>query len=98
MATQATADEVAELLNVTQAGRSMPHRRITRMIITGTMDAAARAEKIGRHKLAGIRLTEGTRAPAAPDDDEDDDETGGFVFITDAQVRQLAEGWGKVSG
>jgi hypothetical protein len=61
------------------------------MIIAGTMDAAARAEKISRHKLTGIRLTEGTRAPAAPDD-EDDDESGGFVFITDAQVRQLAEG------
>jgi hypothetical protein len=27
------------------------------MIITGTMDAAARAEKIGRHKLTGVRLT-----------------------------------------
>jgi hypothetical protein len=90
MTTQATADEVTELLNITQAGRSMPHRRITRMIITGTMDAAARAEKIGRHKLTGIRLTEGTRAPAAPDDD--DDETGGFVCITDAQAMQLAGG------
>jgi hypothetical protein len=63
MATQATADEVTELLNVTLAGRSMPHRRITRMLITGTMDAAARAEKIGRHKLTGIRLTEGTSGP-----------------------------------
>jgi integrase len=90
MATQATADEVTELLNVTQAGRSIGHRRVTRMLITGTMDAAARAEKIGRHKLTGIRLTEGTRPPAP--DDEDDDETGGFVFITDAQVRQLAKG------
>jgi integrase len=90
MATQATAEEVAELLNVTQAGSSTGHRRVTRMIITGTMDAAARAEKIGRHKLTGIRLTEGTRPPAP--DDEDDDETGGFVFITDAQARQLAEG------
>jgi len=92
MATQAAADEVTELLNVTLAGKSIGHRRITRMIITGTMDAAARAEKIGRHKLTGIRLTEGTRAPAAPDDDDDDDESGGFVCITDAQVRQLAEG------
>jgi integrase len=91
MATQATADEVTELLNVALAGRSMPHRRITRMIITGTMDAAARAEKIGRHKLTGIRPTEGTRTPPAPDDD-DDDEAGGFVTITDVQVMQLVEG------
>ena len=92
MSGQAAADEVTELLNVALAGKSIGHRRITRMIITGTMDAAARAEKIGRHKLTGIRITEGTRAPAAPDDDDDDDEAGGFVCITDAQVRQLAEG------
>jgi hypothetical protein len=90
MATQATADEVTELLNVTMAGSSTGHRRVTRMLITGTMDAAARAEKIGRHKLTGIRLTEGTRAAAAPDDD--DDEAGGLVVITDAQAAQLAEG------
>ncbi len=53
------------------------------MIITGTMDAAARAEKIGRHKLGGINLTEGTRSAAAPDND--DEEAGGFVFISDAR-------------
>ena len=89
MSTQASADELTELLNVTMAGSSIGHRRVTRMIIMGTMDAAARAEKIGRHKLDGIKLTEGTRAPAVTDDD---DEAGGFVCITDAQVRQLAEG------
>ena len=72
MSAQAAAGEVTELLNVTLAGRSIGHRRVTRMLITGTMDAAARAEKIGRHKLTGIRLTEGTRAPAAPDDDDDE--------------------------
>jgi integrase len=91
MATQAAADEVAELLNVTMAGSSIARRRVARRIITGTMDAAARAEKIGRHKLTGIRLAEGTRAPAAPGD-EDDEEAGGFMFITDDQVRQLADG------
>jgi hypothetical protein len=92
MATQATAEEVTELLNVTMTASSIGHRRVTRMLITGTMDAAARAEKIGRHKLTGIRLTEGTRPAAPGDDEDDDDEAGGFVFITDAQVRQLAEG------
>jgi integrase len=90
MATQAAADEVAELLNVTMAGGSIARRRVTRMIITGTMDAAARAEKIGRHKLTGVRLTESIKAPAPADDD--DDEASGFVFITDDQVRQLADG------
>ena len=58
-----------ELLNVTLTGGSIAHRRITRMLITGTMDAAARAEKIGRHKLTGIRLTE-SRATPAPGDDK----------------------------
>ncbi|HEY6790235.1 MAG TPA: hypothetical protein VI365_23300, partial [Trebonia sp.] len=91
MATQAAADEVTELLNVAMAHRSTGQRRQARMIITGTMDAAARAEKIGRHKLAGIRLTEGTKAPHAPADD-DDDEAGGFVFIDDSTVAKLADG------
>ena len=59
------------------------------MIITGTMDAAVSADKIGRHKLAGITLTEGTRTAPAPDDDE---ESGGFVFITDDQAAALAAG------
>jgi hypothetical protein len=90
MSTQAAADEVTELLNTDMAASSMGHRRVTRMIITGTMDAAARTEKIGRHKLTGIRLTEGARPAAAPDDD--DDEAAGFVTITDAQVMQLADG------
>ncbi|MCW2938610.1 MAG: site-specific integrase [Actinomycetia bacterium] len=89
MCTQAAADEVAEFLNVTIAGRSVSLRRQARMIITGTMDAAARAEKIGRHKLTGIKLTEGTRTPA---DDDDDDEADGFVFIDDATIGKLADG------
>jgi hypothetical protein len=92
MATQPAADEVALLLNVTLAGKSMGLRRLLRMIITGTMDAAVRADKVGRHKLAGIKLTEGTRPAPAPDDDDDDEEPGGFVFITDAQVAMLATG------
>jgi len=90
MATQQAADEVTGLLNVAMAHKSIGQRRLARMIITGTMDAAVQAEKIGRHKLADINLTEGTKATPAPDDD--DDETGGFVFITDAQAGQLADG------
>jgi hypothetical protein len=90
MAAAQAAEEVTELLNVTLAHKSTGYRRAARMIITGTMDAAVKAEKIGRHKLGGINLTEGTTAPApAPDDD---DEAGGFVFIDDATVAMLAGG------
>jgi hypothetical protein len=58
------------------------------------MDAAVNADKIGRHKLQGITLTEGTAVPARQRAaDEDDDETAtGFVFVTDEQARTLAEG------
>ncbi len=90
MAAAQAAEEVTELVNVAMAGKSLGQRRIARMIITGTMDAAVRAEKIGRHKLAGINLSEGTSAAPAPDDD--DEAGGGFAFITDDQVAVLAAG------
>lgn len=90
MATAQAAEDVTELLNVVMAGKSIGQRRQARMIITGTMDAAVKAEKIGRHKLAGIKLTEGTRATPAPGDD--DDESGGFTFISDDQIAMLADG------
>jgi hypothetical protein len=90
MATAAAAAEVAELVNVTMGHKSITRRQVARMIIIGTMDAAVSADKIGRHKLAGISLTEGTRAAPAPDDD--DEQCGGFVFITDDQVALLAAG------
>jgi hypothetical protein len=90
MATAAAAAEVAELVNVTMAHKSITRRQVARMVITGTMDAAVSADKIGRHKLAGITLTEGTRAAPAPDDD--DEQSGGFVFITDEQAAMLAAG------
>ncbi len=89
MATSAAAAEVAELVNVTMGHKSITRRQVARMVITGTMDAAVSADKIGRHKLAGITLTEGTRTAPAPDDDE---ESGGFVFITDDQAAALAAG------
>jgi Phage integrase family len=90
MATAQAAEEVTELVNVIMAGKSTGQRRQARMIITGTMDAALKAEKIGRHQLAGINLT-GTAGPA-PVPGDDDEEAGGFVFITDAQVAMLAGG------
>ncbi len=91
MAGQAAADEVTELLNVTMAGKSIGQRRLARMIITGTMDAAVKADKIGRHKLAGINLTQSATAARAPDDDDDECGTG-FTFIADDQVAMLADG------
>jgi hypothetical protein len=90
MATQAAAEEVTGLLNVALAHKSTGYRRVARMIITSTMDAAVKAEKVGRHKLGGINLTEGTRSAAAPGDDEEG--AGGFVFISDVQVGMLADG------
>ena len=94
MSTPEAAEEVGAFLNVTIAHRSTVRRQHARMIIVWTMDAAVNADKIGRHKLQGITLTEGTAVPrrqrAA---DEDDDETAtGFVFVTDEQARTLAEG------
>jgi Phage integrase family len=94
MATQEAADEVAAFLNTTIAHRSMVRRQHARMIIVWTMDAAVNADKIGRHKLTGITLAEGTAVPrrqrAAEEDD--DESAAGFVFITDDQVRMLAYG------
>jgi hypothetical protein len=95
MATAGAAAEVAELVNVTMGHKSITRRQVARMIITGTMDAAVSADKIGRHKLAGISLTEGARAAPAPNDD---DESGGFVFITDDQAAKLAAGTTVTTG
>lgn len=95
MATAAAADEVATFLNATIAHRSTVRRQHARMIITWTMDAAVCADKISRHKLTGITLTEGTAVPRRQrqaDDADDDESATGFVFVTDDQVRTLADG------
>ncbi|MBO0805467.1 MAG: hypothetical protein J2P25_20620, partial [Nocardiopsaceae bacterium] len=93
MATAGAADDVATFLNVTLSHRSIQHRRSARMIIVWAMDAAVKADKVPRHKLAGITLTKGIAARRQRRAEEDDDESAtGFVFISDAQVRVLAEG------
>jgi len=94
MATEQAAEDVAAFLNVTLAGKNVVYRQHARMIIVWTMDAAVKAGKVASHKLIGITLADGThvtrRAQRAMDDD---DESGtGFVFITDDQVAQLADG------
>src|SRR5260370_343669 len=81
MATAQAAGEVPGLLNASVAAKSAGYRGVARRTIPGPMEAAVRAEKIGRHKLGGINLTEGSRPAAAPGDD-DEEEAGGFVFIT----------------
>jgi hypothetical protein len=94
MATPEAAEEVAAFLNVTIAHRSTVRRQHARMIIVWTMDAAVNADKIGRHKLQGITLTEGTAIPRRQRaaEEEDDESATGFVFVTDEQARTLAEG------
>lgn len=95
MASPEAYDEVEAFLNVTIAHRCLSSRQVARMIIVWTMDAAVKAEKVTRHMLTGIRLTEGTavsRREQRAEDDADDESGSGFVFITDAQVRTLAEG------
>jgi hypothetical protein len=87
MATEATADEVQEWLPTIPQSR----RHIARMLIVWTMDAMIRSGKITSHRLTGITVDRGqpARARRAADDD---DESLGFVFITDDQARQLADG------
>ncbi len=101
MASGAAVDElnpgnVPSFLNEALKHLSKARRRIARMIIIYTMDAAVTAGRVPGHKLAGITLAEGTavsrreaRAAAASDDDES---PLGFVFITDDQVTALANG------
>ena len=79
MAAPEAAEEVGAFLNVTIAHRSTVSRQHVRMIIVWTMDGAVNADKIGRHKLQGITLTEGTAVPArqrAADEDDDETATG----------------------
>jgi hypothetical protein len=78
--------DVDALLNVTLIDASMNTRRLVRRLITGTLDAAVSAGKLARHYCGGIELAD----PEVCEDD--DDESGGFVFITDAQVKMLADG------
>jgi hypothetical protein len=94
MAAPAAADEVAAFLNTEIAHRSKSHRYQARMIIVGSTDAAVDADRVARHRLSGVKVGEGTAVPRRQRiAEEDDDESAtGFVFVTDEQVRTLAEG------
>jgi hypothetical protein len=101
MCTEAAADKAGELVNVTLGHRSIECRRLARMIILRSMDAAVRAGKVHRHQLqeltvdprAGTFVSRRERIAAAASDDDADEGAGqGFVFVTDAQVAMLADG------
>lgn len=51
-------DAVETLLAVTMKGKSISVRRKVRQIITGTLDRAVKAGKIGAHKCDGIELAD----------------------------------------
>jgi hypothetical protein len=69
---------------VTLIDASMNTRRLVRRLAASTLDAAVSAGRLARHYCGGIELAE----PEVCEDDEDED--GGFVFISDAQVKMLA--------
>jgi integrase len=75
----AVRDAVADLLAVTMRDANIGTRRLTRMIITGTLDEAVAAGKLPGHRLVGIELFDdgpGTRRD--------------FLFPSDAQVTAVA--------
>ena len=75
-------DGVTDLLTVTMKDLSDTLRQQARMIIVGTCDEAVKADKLGKHLLAGIELE--TRGTAKSRSD--------FVFPTHAQVVTVANG------
>ena len=81
-------DEVADLLTVTMKGRSIGPRRITRMLIAGTLDTAVKTGKISRHLITDIDLYDAGTSKNGSD----------FVFPTFAQVAKVANGTTDANG
>ena len=73
-----------ELLNVTMLGKVPGTRRRTRHILVSVLDHLVVNGTIASHRLTGIKLAERTVT-------EDESEDGGFVYITDEQVKELAD-------
>jgi integrase len=80
-------DDVDELVNVTLAGHSRVLRNQVLRFITGTLDSAVSQDVIGRHRLGDLKI-------AKPEVTEDEHvaKRAEFRWLTDAQVRTLAEG------
>lgn len=72
-----------KLLNVTMIDKSVGTRRMARHILVSVLDSLVVNGTIAAHRLAGIKLAEKTVT-------EDESEQGGFVYITDDQVKTLA--------
>jgi integrase len=81
-------DDVADLLTVTMKERSIGARRITRMLITGTLDRAVKTGKIASHLITDIDLYDNGTAKNRSD----------FVFPEFAQVSKVADGTPDASG
>lgn len=76
-----------ELLNVTMLDKSTGTRRMARHIIVSVLDELVANGTIAHHRLAGIELAKRTVT-------EDETEVTGFVYLTDAQVKTLADSCG----
>jgi integrase len=79
--------EVEELVNEAHLKRSRAYRSNVLRMITGTLDLAVRRHVIPGHQVVGIELR--TYRPTA---EEWAAQNAPWVFVTDAQVRALAEG------
>jgi hypothetical protein len=82
-------DEVTELLNVTIGGYQDEYRCTVRRVISDTLDQCVRRGLIPRHMLGGIEL--GPRVVSA-EQYEKEQERRALVYLTDEQVRLLADG------
>jgi hypothetical protein len=79
--------EAEELVNVTHLRKSRVYRANVLRMITGTLDLAVRRHVIPGHQVVGIELK--TYRPTA---EEWAAANAPWVFLTDEQARQLADG------
>lgn len=75
-------DEVADLLNVRMAGMSVSRRKLARALVTGVLDEAVLAGKIGSHRCGGLVVRDDRRASGR----------GDFVFPSHRQLAAVAGG------
>jgi integrase len=71
-----------KLLNDTMTGKSLGTRRITRLILTSTLDNLVAHGTIASHRLSGIKLAERTVSEG--------EYAADYVVLTDLQVTELA--------
>lgn len=76
-----------KLLNDTMTGKSPGTRRITRQILTSTLDNLVARGTIASHRLAGIKLSERTVSEG--------EYAADYVVLTDREVSELAARCGQ---